>query len=127
GTRAPEIYRARIEATAFGTQLIIEAFESSGVAVEELVACGGLAERNPLLMQIYADVTGRPFQRAAAPQASALGAAIFGALAAGQAEGGFDSLAEAVQHMAPAGATTFQPDAEAHAVYGRLFAEYRRL
>lgn len=127
GTRAPEIYRALIEATAFGTQLIVEAFEANGVAVRELVACGGLAERNALLMQIYADVTGRPFQRAAAPQASALGAAIFGALAAGQAAGGYDTLAEAVRHMVPAGATTFQPDAAAHAVYQRLYAEYRTL
>ena len=58
-TRAPEIYRALIEATAFGTRVIIEAFESAGVTVDEVVACGGLPERNKLLMQIYADVTGR--------------------------------------------------------------------
>ena len=127
GTRAPEIFRALIEATAFGTQLIVEAFEANGVMVSELVACGGLAERIPLLMQIYADVTGRVFQQAAAAQTSALGAAIFGALAAGHAGGGYDTLAEAVKHMAPEEAISFQPDAASHAVYRRLFAEYRRL
>jgi len=58
-TSAEEIYRALIEATAYGTRIIIETFEQSGVAVKELVACGGLPERNKLLMQIYADVTGR--------------------------------------------------------------------
>ena len=57
-----EIYRALIEATAFGTRVIIDAFERNGVAVNEIVACGGLPERNALLMQIYADVTGREFK-----------------------------------------------------------------
>ena len=64
-TRAPEIYRALIEATAFGTRVIVDAFESAGVRVDGIVACGGLPERNPLLMQIYADVTGREFAVAA--------------------------------------------------------------
>src|SRR5262249_31270914 len=72
-TRAPEIYRAFIEATAYGTRIIIEAFEQRGVPVNELVAAGGLPEKNKLLMQIYADVTGRPFKLAASSQAPALG------------------------------------------------------
>ena len=73
GTRAPEIYRALIEATAFGTRVIVESFEKRGVPVNELVAAGGLPEKNKLLMQIYADVTGRSFRLAAAKQAPALG------------------------------------------------------
>jgi L-ribulokinase len=126
-TRAPDIYRALIEATAFGTQLIIEAFEQNGVAVHELVACGGLAERNPLLMQIYADVTGRPFKQAAAAQTSALGAAMFGALAAGQAAGGYDAITEAATRMAQLKDKVYEPMAAHHAVYRQLCAEYRRL
>jgi L-ribulokinase len=126
-TRAPDLYRALIEATAFGTQIIIETFEQNGVAVNELVACGGLAERNPLLMQIYADVTGRPFKQAAAAQTSALGAAMFGALAAGQAAGGYDAIGAAAQHIAQLKDTVYEPIAAHHAVYRQLFAEYRRL
>lgn len=126
-TRPPDIYRALIEATAYGTQIIVETLEQHGVAVRELVACGGLAERNPLLLQIYADVTGREFVRAGAGQASALGAAMFGALAAGRAGGGYDSLAEAAHHMAPAGAGVYRPDPARHAAYQKLMAEYRRL
>ncbi len=83
GTRAPDIYRAMIEATAFGTLVIIEAFEAQGLHVRELVAAGGLPEKNALLRQIYADVTGRDFVLARRPYASGLGAAIYGAVAAG--------------------------------------------
>ena len=83
GTRPHEIYRAMIEATAFGTKKIIEAFSSKGVPIHELTGCGGLAKKNPLLMQIYADVTERPIRVAASDQACALGAAMFGAVAAG--------------------------------------------
>ena len=85
-TKAEEIYRALIEATAFGTRTIIEAFESKGVEVQNLVACGGLPEKNKLLMQIYADVTGREIKLAEQLQTcSALGAAMHGAVAAGRA------------------------------------------
>jgi L-ribulokinase len=100
GTRAPDLYRALIEATAFGTQTIVETFEQNGVAVNELVACGGLAERNKLLLQIYADVTGREFKQAGSGHTSALGAAMFGAYAAGHAAGGFDALTDAASAMA---------------------------
>jgi L-ribulokinase len=126
-TRAPDIYRALIEATAFGTQIIIAAFEKNGVAVNELVACGGLAERNKLLLQIYADVTGREFKHAGSGHASALGAAMFGALAAGRAAGGYDSIAEAAKYMAPTKAISYKPNSRHHAIYQNLFAEYRRL
>ena len=100
-TEAPEIYRALIEATAFGTRVIIEAFEAGGVPIDRVVACGGLPERNRLLMQIYADVTGREWRVAASPQAPALGAAMFGAVAAGPAAGGYARIDEAARAHGP--------------------------
>jgi L-ribulokinase len=84
-TRAPELYRALIEATAFGTRVIVDAFRSAGVAVDRMVACGGLPERNKLLVQIYADVTGLEHAVPVSKQTPALGAAMFGAVAAGAA------------------------------------------
>jgi len=127
GTRSPDIFRALIEATAFGTQMIIETFERHGVAVNELVACGGLAERNKLLLQIYADVTGREFKEAGSGHTSALGAAMFGAYAAGRAAGGFDSLTDAAKAMAQTKDVTYKPNTQHHATYRKLFAEYRTL
>src|SRR5690606_9660113 len=99
-TKPEEIYRALIEATAYGTRMIIDTFESNGVAISEIVATGGLPERNHMLMQIYADVTGRPNKRAASSQGGALGSAMHGAVAAGSAGGGYDSIVEAAKHMA---------------------------
>ena len=126
-TRAPEIYRALIEATAFGTRVIIDAFEDSGVRIEEVVACGGLPDRNPLLMQIYADVTGRTYRVGVSSQAPALGSAMFGAVAAGSAAGGYDSIVDAAARMAHLRDVEYQPDPRSHAVYSDLYAEYRRL
>ena len=127
-TRAEEIYRALIEATAFGTRTIIEAFESKGIAVKNLVACGGLPEKNQLLMQIYADVTGREIKLAKRLQTcSALGSAMHGAVAAGRAGGGYDSVFEAAEHMAHVQKLTYRPRAEHHEVYNRLFKEYQTL
>ncbi len=122
-TRAPDIYRALIEATAFGTQVIIETFEAHGARVNEIVACGGLAERNALLTQIYADVTGRPLHLSAAQQTSAMGAAMLAAVAAGT----FDSLADAAKQMAQPPRKIYQPVQAHHAIYRILFQEYRRV
>jgi L-ribulokinase len=80
--------------------MIIETFEASGVPVHEIVATGGLPDRNKLLMQIYADVSGRPIKVGASGQGPALGSAMHGAVAAGKAAGGYDSIVEAAQHMA---------------------------
>jgi L-ribulokinase len=126
-TRAPEIYRALIEATAFGTRVIVEAFEQNGVPVKEFVTCGGLPEKNKLLMQIYADVTGRELKVTASTQAPALGSAMFGAVAAGGARGGHDSILAASQRMAHVRPETYQPIASHRAVYDRLYPEYVRL
>ena len=126
-TKAEEIYRALIEATAYGTRVIIDAFEQYGVPINELVACGGLPEKNKLLMQIYSDVTGREMKVTASQQTPALGSAMFGAVAAGQAAGGYDSIYEAVQHMARLKDEVYKPIPENSKAYDKLFAEYLRL
>lgn len=126
GTRAEDIYRALIEATAFGTRMIIETFTGQGVAVNSIVAGGGLA-KNSFLMQLYADINNRELALAGSEQASALGAAMLGAVAAGSAGGGYDSLAEAAQKMAPPPAKVYRPIAANVAPYNTLYAEYRRL
>ena len=127
GTKAEDIYRALVEATAYGTRIIIEAFEKNGVRVDELVACGGLPEKNKMLMQIYADVTGRNFKISAAKQTPALGSAMFGAVAAGRRAGGYDTVFEAARHMARLKAEVYQPIPANQKIYDRLFAEYVRL
>lgn len=126
-TKPEDIYRALIEATAYGTRVIIEAFEGSGVRVNDIVACGGLPNRNHLLMQIYADVCGREFQVAASDQAGALGAAMHGAVAAGKAAGGYDTIREAAARMAYLSDVHYRPDPAAQPVYDRLYQEYVRL
>ena len=127
GTRPEEVYRALIEATAFGTYKIIRTFEAHGVAVEEIVCCGGLPEKNDLLMQIYSDVTGREFRIARSRQTCALGSAMHAAVAAGRAAGGYDTIRAAARAMAGVRATAYRPRPEAHAVYEKLFAEYDAL
>jgi L-ribulokinase len=127
GTKAEDIYRALVEATAYGTRIIIEAFEKNGVRVDELVACGGLPEKNKMLMQIYADVTGRNFKISAAKQTPALGSAMFGAVAAGRRAGGYDTVFEAARHMARLKDEMYQPIPANQKIYDRLFAEYVRL
>jgi L-ribulokinase len=126
-TRPEDIYRALIEGTAFGTRMILENFARNGVAIDQIIAAGGLAERNELLMQIYADVTGRPIRIARSGQACALGAAILGAVAAGSSSGGYDDLKEAVARMGGVKERTYTPDTAAHERYTQLFAEWVRL
>ncbi|MFC4778892.1 ribulokinase [Paenibacillus sp. GCM10023252] len=126
-TKPWEIYRALLEATAFGTRKIVEAFHSNGVEVQELYACGGLPQKNRLLMQIYADVTNREIKVAASKQTPALGAAMFGAVAAGAAVGGYDSIVDAAQKMARVREETFKPIPANVAVYDKLYAEYNQL
>jgi L-ribulokinase len=122
-----EIYRALIEATAFGTLQVIDTFAKAGVKTRSLLACGGIAQKNPMLMQIYADVTNRPIAVAASTQASSLGAAILGATAAGESAGGFDSARAAVENMCAKPTKTYRPIAKNHAVYAKLYAEYLKL
>ncbi len=126
-TQPAEIYRALLEATAFGTRVIIDAFEAGGVAIDRVVACGGLPERNRLLMQIFADVTGRTWRQAASAQTPALGSAMFAAVAAGEAAGGYPDIAAAAGRMAHLRDEVFEPIDANVAVYDRLYAEYVRL
>ncbi len=123
GTRPHEIYRALIEATAFGTRKIIEAFTKKGVAIDELFACGGLAQKNPLLLQIYADVTGRPIQVAASEQTCALGAAMHGAVAAGV----YADINAAARKMVRPSAQMYKPNRAHKPVYDELYAQYTRM
>jgi L-ribulokinase len=123
-TKPEEIYRALIEATAFGTRLIIENFVASGVPVHEIVATGGLPDRNRLLMQMYADVTGRPIKVAGTRQGGAKGSAMHGAVAAGPAAGGWASIVEAAQAMTHLRPESYDPQPAAVEVYNHLYAEY---
>ncbi len=126
-TKSEEIYRALVEATAYGTRAIVETFQQNGVPIHELVACGGLPEKNKLLMQIYADVTGLPIKVSASRQTPALGSAMFGAVAAGKSAGGHDSIFEAAGKMARLKDESFVPDPQHQKVYDRLYAEYLQL
>lgn len=123
-TRPEEIYRALIEATAYGTRVIIESFRENGVPVNDLVAAGGLPERNRLFMQIYADVMGQEIKVVATTQAGAVGSAMHGAVAAGSSAGGYDTIEQAAAHMAHLKDETYRPIAENHAIYDRLYREY---
>lgn len=126
-TKPEEIYRALLEATAFGTRKIIDAFVESGVKVEELYACGGLPQKNKLLMQIYADVTNRPIKVAASKQTPAVGAAMFAAVAAGKENGGYESIVEAAKKMGKVRDEVFKPIRENVAIYEQLYQEYVKL
>ncbi|MDE2182203.1 MAG: ribulokinase [Alphaproteobacteria bacterium] len=122
-TTPAEIYRALIEATAYGALAIINRFEEYGVEIAEIVNCGGIAEKSPLTMQIYADVTGRPMKVSRSAQTPALGAAIAAAVAAGVHK----NFAAAQKAMTGLKAQVYAPDAEAHAVYRNLYEIYRTL
>ena len=126
-TKPEEIYRALIEATAYGARMIFETFEQSGVAIERVYACGGISQKNPLVMQIYADVLGREIRIVRSKQAPALGSAMFGAVAAGAKRGGYDSIADAASAMGGVLDIVYRPNEQSRAVYQRLYAEYARL
>ena len=121
-TRPPDVYRALMEATAFGTRRIVEAFETAGVPVRRLVAAGGLI-RNPVLMQIYADVVQRPLDIAGSENGPALGAAIHAAVAAGC----HDDVETASRVMGSVRRDVYCPDPERAQAYDALYAEYTRL
>jgi L-ribulokinase len=122
-TTPAEIYRALIEATAYGALTIINRLEEFGVEVREVVNCGGIAEKNPFVMQIYADVCDRPMKISRAAQTCALGAAIFGAVVGGA----HVDVAAAQRHMTGFKDTVYRPVSEHAAVYRKLYEIYRRL
>ncbi len=125
-TRA-EIYRALIEATAYGARAIVERIREYGVAIDRVVCCGGIAEKNDLFMQIYADVLGQPMLIAGSPQTPALGSAVSAAVTAGSAAGGYDSWHDAQNRMTTLKAKRFEPQPHARVVYDELYDIYREL
>ena len=125
-TKPEDIYRALVEATAFGTRIIIEAYEENGLNIDELYTCGSLVN-NPLIMQIYSDVTGRPIKVASSSQTTALGAAILGSVAAGPEYGGYGSYAEAIKKMTAPAKKTYKPNRENLEIYNKIFVDYKLL
>ena len=122
-TRQAEIYRALIEATGFGARMILERIEEYGVPVERIVCAGGIAEKNPMLMQIYADITGREMRVSGSSQTCALGSAVAASVIAGVYPD-FPSAQKAMTHLKP---VTYRPIPENHEVYNRIFALYKKV
>lgn len=126
-TKPEEIYRALIEATAYGTRMIIEKFREYGVEVNEFYAAGGIAKKDPMTMQIYSDILGLPIKIAGSDQGGALGSAIFGTVAAGSENGGYDSVFDAASKLGKVLDKAYEPIKENSEIYDKLFEEYKIL
>ncbi len=126
-TKAEDIYRALIEATAYGTRVIVEAFKENGVDVNTFYAAGGISQKDPMTMQIYADVINMPVKIADCEQGGALGSAIYGACAAGAEKGGYDSLYDGAAALGKVKDKVYYPNPENVEIYDKLFAEYKIL
>jgi L-ribulokinase len=125
-TRPEQLYRALLEATAFGLRWIVQLLRDAGVPVERFVASGGLPAKSPLLMQIYADVLGDQIKLAESDNSVALGAAILGCLAASVESRGHKGMQDAIRAMARQRAEpVYRPRAEAQSQYDKLYALYR--
>jgi L-ribulokinase len=120
-TKPEDIMRAIIEANAFGTRLIIETYEESGVKVNRLIAAGGIPKKDPFTMQLFADVLKKDITIASASQIPAVGCAVYAAAAAGM------ELSEAMKNMSKVSSTVYSPNPESAAVYDKIYAEYKRL
>jgi L-ribulokinase len=125
-TEPHEIYRALVESTAFGALAIIDRIESNGVKINEIINCGGLAVKNSLLMQIYADITGRPMKVSRSEQTPALGAAMFGAISAGKEVSGYNNVLEA-QNAISGVSKIYEPIMKNHEIYKELYKLYLQL
>jgi L-ribulokinase len=121
------IYRSLMESTALGARVIMERFQEHGLKVDRVVNCGGISLKNPLVMQIHADVMGRPMEVSRSTQACALGAAMAGAVVAGSKAGGYDGFDEAIAAMTGVREVRYVPDRQSVPVYNRLYKLYRRL
>lgn len=122
-TRPEDIYRALIESTAFGTRVIVEQLEKGGLPIHRVMAAGGIARKDPLMMQIYADVLDRPIEVSEVTQTGALGAAIYAAVAGGV----YPTVTEAADAMAAKTERVYAPDSKAVETYDRLFTRYKEL
>lgn len=123
GTNAPRLFRALIEATAFGAKAIIKRFNEENITINQVVAIGGVPKKSPLVMQILSDVLNMPVKVTKSEQAVALGAAIFGAVVAGT----YRSVEEAQKNMGSGFETTYYPDKEKAFIYNTLYAKYKKL
>lgn len=126
-TKPEEIYRAFLEATAYGTRMILEGFEQAGISVDRIVLSGGIPRKNQLLVQIYADVCNREIQICQSNNASAMGAAILGVAAAPESVTGYKNVIEVAEKLGRIGETVYLPDPENAAVYDALYEEYKTL
>jgi L-ribulokinase len=126
-TKPEEIYRALLESIAFGTRIIIETFEKHDIPIDCVHACGGVAVNNPLFIQILADVTGKNIFVNEVDYAPAIGAGILGAVAAGEENGGYNTLEEASVKMGSLSRKLFKPNHANREIYNQLYFEYRRL
>ena len=126
-TRPEEIYRALLESTAFGMRAIFEEFERSGIRAGELCACGGIVDKNPFMMQLYADILGQTIFTCSVRQGSAFGAAIYAAVAAGAQAGGYETVGEAARAMGKTGAEKYEPIPQNTEKYHRIYREYKTL
>ena len=126
-TKPEDVYRALVEATAYGARVILENFEAHDLNVQSLYVSGGIIQKNPMLAQIYADVLNRPLHIVSAKEGGALGSAIIAAAAAGTAQGGYSTVTEAIEAMSAPSETVVLP-CQAHVpVYERLFRVYTAL
>lgn len=122
-----QIYRALVEATAFGARVIIDRFEEYGCRIDRVINCGGIAQKSPMTMQIYADVCGKTMEISCSSQTGALGSAVAAAVVAGPRRGGYADFREAVKRMTGVSDVRYIPDPERSATYDRLYALYRDL
>ncbi|HXO07172.1 MAG TPA: FGGY-family carbohydrate kinase, partial [Solirubrobacteraceae bacterium] len=122
-TTREQIYRALLESIAFGSRRIMDNFEEHGLVLSQIVACGGIAERSPLMMQLLADTSGREVHVPDVAEIPARGAALFGGVAAGV----YEDIGSAVEATRPKKVRTYKPDLEAKKTYDRVYEIYRRL
>lgn len=126
-TKPEEMYRALLEASVFGMRKIIDNFEEHGIAIREIYACGGISKKNPLMMQIYADVTGREIFIGSSDQGPAMGSAIFAMVAAGASCGGYDSVSEAAAKLGRVESVSYRPIPENRERYEVIYQEFLAL
>jgi L-ribulokinase len=126
-TKPEEIYRALVEATAFGTRVIVDNFENHGVKVDRVVACGGLSRKSELVMQVFADVLGRDIEISNIKETTALGSAMYGMVALGKERGGYDTVEDAVRALIKPAKVIYHPQPENKPVYDQLYTMYCRL
>lgn len=126
-TTPEEIYKALVEAVAYGKKKIIDSFVKNGIEINKLCATGGIAEKSAFVMQTFADIINMPVHVTAVKQATAMGAAVFGAVAAGKDNGGYDTIEEAGKAMGGGIKATYTPIPEHVEIYEKLYAEYEKL